>query len=47
MREARPSGHFQEACNSLHANKMHRPDRISKPSNIIETPSQESTTELR
>ena len=38
--------HSQEACNSLHTNKLQRPDRKSKSQNIIETLSLQSTIEF-
>jgi hypothetical protein len=47
MRGQAVQTHSQDACNSLHTNKMQRPSRKSKPSNIIEILPQESTIELR
>jgi hypothetical protein len=38
--------HSQEARNSLHTNKMQRVIAKSKPPNLIETLSSQSTTEL-
>ena len=46
MREASLSAHSQEACNSLHTNKMQYSDRKSKTQNIIETVSLQSTMEF-
>lgn len=46
MREAGLAGPLPGACNSLHTNKMQRPDRNTKSQNINETLSLQSTIEF-